>query len=329
MANTCCGDERLGRPRLRFGEVRLCREADAYRQKMNHEMIALLKSLPSAMHADALVFFMGPLGIPILPQFDFFRRYFTPAWSVLYWLEQRAAPRAALSSEARRKARTAHAMALFLHWFDDHLHDDQLPASHLTLLLRSQAWLRMNAALEQLAAGVADGQALVSGYFNDYYGSIDCPPEHKTLDGYCDHFRKQMATGMIVPRLLAALMACGDGFRRALEKAYGSFGIAWRLLDDWLDLATDLQKGCQSAVYFGLPPEIRPLWDRQAQAPDRRQNEAIRRAVVRNGVGGAIERRIRQELELAATTLETIEMAGLAAEMRCLAAPIGGKGGLR
>lgn len=329
MAISCCGDERLGLPRIRFGEVKHGREVDAYRQKMNHEMIALLKSLPSAMHTDALVLFLGPLGIPIVPQFDFFRRYFTPAWSVLYWLEQRSAPRAALPLEALCKARTAHAMALFLHWFDDHLHDDQLPASHLTLLLRSQAWLRMNAALEQLATGVADGQALVSGYFNDYYGSIDCPPEHKTLDGYCDHFRNQMATGMIVPMLLSSVMACDDGFSRALEKAYGSFGIAWRLLDDWLDLATDLQKGCQSAVYYGLPLEIRSLWDRQAQDPALRQNEAIRRAVVQIGVGETIERRIREELDLAATTLETIQMAGLAAEMRCLAAPIVGKGGVR
>ena len=54
-------------------------------------------------------------------------------------------------------AKVAHAMALFPHPLDDHLNDGQLATSHLTLLLRSQAWALMTNALKRLADGVEEG----------------------------------------------------------------------------------------------------------------------------------------------------------------------------
>ena len=90
--------------------------------------------------------------------------------------EQQAGRQPLLTAADRSNARTAHAMALFLHLLDDHLNDGQLPASHLLLLLRSQAWWRMKTALNQMVADVATGERIVNDAFDAYYGSIGSPP---------------------------------------------------------------------------------------------------------------------------------------------------------
>lgn len=309
-------EKRLSNNRLiQFGAVVLSDGADAFRREMNREVIDLMGSLPGAMHADAAVFFMQDLGIPFIPEFDYFRHYFTPAWSILYWLGQHPAVLPSLTTEDRNHAKTAQAMALFLHLLDDHLNDGQLPPTHLNLLLRSQAWLRMNAAFTQLSAGVANGAEIVRSFINDYYASIGSPPPADTLNGYCIHFRKQMATGMIVPVLLAAKLTGDENFSVALQEAYGAFGIAWRLLDDVQDLDADMQTGSHSGIYFDLPPDIRPLWGQASQSGK------VQAAVQRNGTLETLEERIYLELAAAAATMDEIQMTGLAVELRSLARP--------
>jgi hypothetical protein len=300
---------------IRFGEVALSEEAEAFRREMSHELIGLMRSLPGATHADAAVFFMQDLGIPFIPVFDFFGPYVAPAWSILYWLEQHPAIAPSLKTEDRNHARTAHSMALFLHLLDDHLNDGQLPATHLNLLLRSQAWLKMNAAVTHLSAGVDGGAEIVRGFIEAYYASIGAPPPADTLDGYCRHFRHQMATGMIVPVLLAIKLTGDEGFSIALEEAYGAFGIAWRLLDDLQDLEADMRTGSHSGIYFALPPEIQPLWGQMSQVAE------LLAAIARRGIRETLEERISLELASAAATLEKIQMTGLAEECRSLARP--------
>jgi len=321
MGTPLRGNESPATPCIRFGRIALSEEVETFRHAMNRDIIALMKSLPDAVHGDALLFFMDTLAIPIIPQFDLFRNYFAPAWSIIYWTEKRLSPESNPSAEDRRNARTAHAMALFLHLLDDHLNDGQLPASHFNLLLRSQAWLRMQAALTGLSTQVADGQTIVREAANDYYGSIGSPPTTATFDGYCAHFRRQMATGLIAPSLLAGIMGGSDDFQHALRTAYGAFGIAWRLLDDWLDRVSDMHEGCRSAVYYGLPSEARALWDQGRRGPDPPQEQRIHQAIRLHNVGGTIRKRIRSELVSAIALLESIQMTGLADEIRCLAAP--------
>ena len=245
-------------PSVRFGQVTLTEEAALFRHAMNREMMAFFRSLPPSTHADAVVFCMQHFRTPFFPAFDYFRNYPSPAWSVIHWIERHDAGRLRQAPEEGGLARTAHAMALFLHPLDDHLNDGQLPATHLHLLLRSQAWLRMHAALEQLALGVPEGAALVRGFIDAYYASIGAPPAIPTLDDYGTHFRNQMATGLIVPVLMAK-MAAGDAFAAAIETAYGAFGIAWRLLDDLQDMAADMASGSHSAIYFCLPAALQEL----------------------------------------------------------------------
>lgn len=305
-----------------FGRVNPTEAVAAFGHEMNREMMALLQSLPAAMHADAVVFFMQHFRTAFFPDFNYFRNYHTPSWSIIYWLDRMPADHGLLSSEDSRNARTAHAMALFLHPLDDHLADGQLPATHLHVLLRSQAWLRMSVALDRLTVGVAGGEKIVTGLLNEYYASIGSPPELETLDGYCHHFRKQMATGMIVPALLMAKMKCGSGFMEQLKTAYGAFGIAWRLLDDLQDLDVDMQTGSHSAIYFYLAPDIRKLWDQRPQGEDAGHCEKIRMAVYNDGAWEAIKERICIELASAASTMEAIQVTGLAEELRCMARPL-------
>ncbi len=304
---------------IQFGEVGLSDEAVAFRREMNREVIDLMRSLPVAIHADAAVFFMQDLGIPFIPEFDYFRPYVTPAWSILYWLEQHPAIAPNLKTEDRNPAKTAQAMALFLHLLDDHLNDGQLPATHLNLLLRSQAWLRMNAAFTQISSGVGRGSDIVQGFINDYYASIGSPPTVDTLDGYCTHFRRQMATGMIVPVLMAVKLTGDDRFSLALQQAYGAFGIAWRLLDDVQDLDADMRTGSHSGIYFALPNDIRPFWGNASQSGK------VRAALQRHGTLDTLVKRMCRELASAAATMEKIQMTGLAAELHSLARPFVGR----
>jgi hypothetical protein len=315
-------DEGIGFAKLRFGAVSARPELDAFRGELNRELIDLMQSLPAVLHADTVVFFLHDLKIAILPQFDYFRNYFTPAWSIVFWLERLPVRTAPLAEADRQDARTAHAMALFLHLLDDHLNDGQLQASHLALLLRSQAWRRMHQALEGLRAGVATGAGIVEGALEAYYGSIGAPPAPATLEGYCAHFRDQMATGTIVPLLMASKMGYDKNFDDALVAAYGGFGVAWRLLDDWQDLEEDMRSGCRSAVYFAAPADIRRLWDGTPAGDPADRHQKIRTLLHRYGIGDLLKQKINAELTVAAATLERIHLAGLAEELRCLAGPL-------
>jgi hypothetical protein len=301
---------------LQFGRVPLPRTVEAFREEMNAEMMALLQTLPASTHVDAVVFFRKHLGTTFFPVFDFFRHYYAPAWSILYWLEQHPAVAPALKMADRNHARTAHAMALFLHLLDDHLYDGQLPVSHLSLLLRSQAWMQMNTAFTQLAAGVDGGVKLVQDFIDAYYASIGSPPTPDNLDGYCRHFCRQMATGMIVPVLMADKLTGDDQFSAALQEAYGAFGIAWRLLDDVQDMEADMRSGNHSGIYYALPLNVRSSWGQTTQS------DKVRAAVHCNGILTTIKERIYHELASAAAKMEINQMTGLAEEFRRLARPL-------
>jgi hypothetical protein len=244
---------------------------------------------------------------------------------MIYWLIQSRPDDTGLAQRDREKARTAHAMAMFLHSLDDHINDKELAATHLTLLLRSQSWMIMHNALSSLAHGVDQGARIVQGLINEYYSSICRPHDIEFLDGYCDFFRKQMATWFMVPALMTKKMNSDAEFTDAVLMAYGSFGIAWRLLDDIKDLETDFMKGTHSSVYFCLPAEIKSGWDRETE-PKREGSDdhtkAILNHILENRVIEGIRERICSELELAVSTADRYNIAGLADEFRCLARPL-------
>jgi hypothetical protein len=216
-------------------------------------------------------------------------------------------------------------MAMLLHALDDRLHDKEVPVTHLALLVRSQAWMIMKEAFSRLARGIEGGEESVRGFMNDYYAGICKPDETGTLDDYCDLFRKQMATGLIVPVLLARRRVCEEEFSGDIEFLYGSFGISWRLLDDIKDIEADMTEHVRSSIYCCLPENMRALWDDRTEGGVRarkRRAKTLLEYIIEENVIGQIIERIRIELETAASIADRHNMAGLADEFRSLMKPL-------
>lgn len=322
MKRNATGTKTFIDPAIRFGRVPITAAGKAFRHAMNQKMIILVRSLPASMHTDAIIFFKQHFKVPFFPEFDFLCNYYVPAWSILYWIEQEACLKSSITWDDSQNAKVAHAMALFLHPLDDHLNDGQLATSHLTLLLRSQAWALMTNALNRLADGVEEGRAIMSGFINEYYASIGIPPEIDTLDGYCTHFRKQMATGMIAPVLLALKLSADKNFCETLQQAYGAFGIAWRLLDDLQDMESDRANGSRSAVYYCIDAHLRKEWDLAVEKSPGRLTDSADYIQHMSGAQATIKARIFQELEKAVNLATHLGMRGFATELSSLGLPL-------
>jgi hypothetical protein len=208
---------------------------------------------------------------------------------------------------------------------DDHLNDGQMNASHLSLLLRSQSWMMMNHAWNRLANGNEKAQEIIKTHLNDYYSGVCGNEQTGSLDDYCDLFRKQMATGLITPALLARMMSEDDTFTHAVQRAYGSFGVAWRLLDDINDLQEDMFKGHHSSVYVHLSQEMKNRWNRiPCQNADDREGHVtvIVDYLLENNVIERLKARICNELDTAVSIAAVVDLEGLADEFRCLLRPL-------
>jgi hypothetical protein len=264
-------------------------------------------------------------GLSFGDELNFFRNYYVPSWSIIYWLTKSFPIDKKLTEKDIKNAITAHSMAMCLHSLDDHLNDGEMPVTHLNLLLRSQSWMIMNNALSTLADGVDGGLEIVRGFIDDYYSSIGGSIEILSLDSYCNLFRKQMATGMIVPVLMTKKMTRDEEIVSAIQKAYGSFGVAWRLLDDIKDIETDMMKRIHSSIYVSLPESIKNYWDKHDQEQlDKKNDKAmvILDCLLENGIINKIKERICNELQSAASIADFYKIAGLADEFRFLAKPL-------
>jgi len=316
-----------------FGKGELSKMKNTFYRRFNNEILSLCRSLPESVQTDSMLFLMQYSRLNLGDELDFFANYYPPAWSILYWLSHDSTLLAKrLKEQDVSNAVTAQSMAMFLHSLDDHLTDGQVPVSHLTLLLRSQAWTIMNRAFGNLAEGVPAGERTVKRFIDDYYASIQDSKGIKSIDSYCDLFRRQMAIGMIAPILLSMKMTGLSDFTRDIEMAYGSFGIAWRLLDDIRDIGDDIEKGAHSSIYFCLPEQVRTHWDNntvrnRAAAKDSRN--AVLDHVLENSLVEKIKGRICAELETAASIVEAHNMIGFAKEFRCLAHPLKNSGGTK
>jgi hypothetical protein len=281
--------------------------------------------LPRSMHTKAALFLMEFLHTSFIGGLNFVNYFYTPAWSTLFWLIRSCRDKKELDPKYIEDAKTGHTMAMFLHAFDDHLTDGQLPVTQLALLMRSQSWMIMNRAFKRLAKGVEKGAAIVRDFIDDYYSSIGTSDQIESLDSYCAFFRKQMATCLIVPVLMAKRMYANEEFASSLQAAYSSFGIAWRLLDDLQDIETDMMKGVHSSLYTCLPDEIRKGWDRVKEGKaDGRGGSAgqVLNHLLASGAIDRIRQRIYSELASAASIADSCSMSGLADELRCLLKPL-------
>lgn len=307
-----------------FGDVHLTDQEKDFYTVFNREIISLCDSLPESVRGLALLFLMKYSGLSIGQDLDFFKNYYTPSWSVIYWLSQFSPNRERFSKEDIQNTITAQSMAMKLHSLDNHLNDQQVPASHLTLLLRSQSWTIMIKALKNLSCGIDSGERVVKDFLNDYYSGIIESKNVETLDSYCDLFKKQMATWLIVPVLMARKITTDEKFTCAVQAAYESFGIAWRLLDDIIDIGKDMKKGAHSAVYVCLSKKIKKLWETVNIEESNNQYahyDIILEYILKNRLIDRIKNRIISELESAASISDSSQMTELAREFRCLLKP--------
>jgi hypothetical protein len=311
---------------INFGKVRLSKTESTFYQQFSKEIIALCRSLPKAAQTDAILFLMCYSRAILSDKLDFFANYYSPTWSILYWLSHNYTfPRQQLKKSDITNAVTAQSMAMLLHSLDDHLIDGQVSASPLTLLLRSQAWTIMNRAFRNLAEGVPAGEEAVGSFIDAYYTSIRDSHRPESLDSYCGLFRNQMSIGMIASILLSMKMTGNPDFTRDIEMAYGSFGVAWRLLDDIRDIGDDIKNGAHTSIYLCLPEEVRTHWNNNAtrsRATARISTNAVMNHILENGLIDKIKERICSELETAASIVEAHNITGLAREFRCLADPL-------
>lgn len=308
-----------------FGKINFSDRKRSFYRKINREIILLCKSLPKSTQIDTFIFLLQYAGLSFGDEFDFFRNYYAPSWSILYWLLQSSSGERNLCKEDTRKAITAHSMAMILHPLDDHLNDNELPVNHLVLLLRAQIWMVMNTAFNGLAQGIIKGGETVKDLINDYYTGIRSYEKINTLDQYCDLFRKQMATWLVTPVLLSKKKTNDECFVSDIQTAYGSFGIAWRLLDDINDINTDLMKSVHSSIYYSLPDRIKSLWDKQRGELSIKENtfqKITLEYILENKIVEHIKERISIELELAASIADHYNLRGLSDEFRCLKKPI-------
>ena len=250
--------------------------------------------------------------------------YYVPAWSIIYWLIKFCSDSSKLKHQDIENAKAAHFMAMFLHALDDHLNDQQIPVTHLTLLLRSQSWVVLNRAARSLAAGLDGGEEIIQNFIDDYYASIRSEKDANSLDGFCERFRKQMATWFIVPIILAKKISRDEEFSRAVQSAYGSFGIAWRLLDDIQDLETDMNNGVHSSIFVCLSEDMQKLWHPQparSLRDNRRFLEPVWDHILEKNIIGTLKDRISSELKSAVSLAGAYRLNGLADELNCLLRP--------
>jgi hypothetical protein len=311
--------------RIDFGPVNLSEEEKEFSRELNREILWLCKSLPGSTQTEAALFLLKYLRVSLDDGVNFVRYFYAPAWSILFWLMKSNPGETRLKQRDIQNAKTGHTMAMFLHAIDDHLTDQQVPVTHLTLLLRSQSWMLMNNAFSKLAAALDGGTEIAEHFIDDYYWSVYHSDGLESLDSYCDLFRKQMATALIVPVLIAKRKTADEEFARSIQAAYESFGIAWRLLDDLQDIEKDMMKGIHSSLYICLPGEIRTGWDQvKEEKADENGGSAgqVLNYVLASGIIDRIKQRICSELESAALKVDSWDMTGFADELRCLLRPL-------
>jgi len=304
---------------LDFGIINLSPEKRELYQILNREMPELCRGLPESARDRAIDFLMAYGRVTPGGPLDFFSRYYPPAWSVIYHIHGMESRESDNSRINLHTALGGQALAMFLHSYDDHLNDGDIPASHLALLVRSAAWMRFNNCIKHFADKTPESAAIAENLINDYYAGMMHGSRIQTLEQYCSLFRKQMATWLVMPLCTAKSLETDDSVTGLIRKSYESFGVAWRLLDDVNDLEEDLTDQRPAAPYWALPDKHRRLWDIKNK---KERLEKITSILIKEAALKKIIRKIDAEMKSAEKFAEQAGLHGLAAEYSELRRPV-------
>ena len=301
---------------LDFSQPMLDKRLLSWQKAFNDEITSLCRGLPASQQAGALIFLMNYSGITIGTDMDFFKNYYHPAWTILAHIAEAGASDGTPDNFPHHIR--AHAMAMFLHSLEDHLTDEEIRTDNRTLLLHGEAWRRYRNALDAITREEQNRRMMTEEYLDRYFSTIAVPPEEETLEGYCNHFRDQMATWTLTPFLLAQEAGVGID-PEFLCEAYEAFGIAWRLLDDLNDLEEDLAKGTRSAAYYVLEPQWQALFNLRENPRD--MEELLKHLV--NGEGlEELRALVAGFLSQGTEAAQSAQLAAFGAELKHLAAPV-------
>ncbi|PJZ69087.1 hypothetical protein CH373_17600 [Leptospira perolatii] len=236
----------------------LLEDEQALLRKMNDALLNACRLMPSSFRSEAVLFLYQYSGSPIGEELNYFKEYYPPSFTILARLMEKNTK--SQNDQYSGHLIEAHSMALLLHSLDDHLVDQSLILTHLLLQFRTVIWLKYQDSLNYLVQILSDGKKIVERVIDDYFRSIQETRRLNSLDSYLDRFRKQMGTWSLQPYLLALELE-GIDFANKLLLMYESFGIAWRLADDYQDLEEDLDRGDISSMIYFLPNELRADWN--------------------------------------------------------------------
>ena len=234
--------------RIDFGVPAPDAEVDALGWRLAGRIGELITALPEPLRAEAAAVLTGYHG----SRAHFVSLFYRPAWSFLRWLPS-AGPQVAEAAER------AHALALFLHLWDDHLSDRQLDPDLIRLQLRGLAWERFSSAAQYLCAVSGVPRSQVDLLVDAYLVSTHRSGEVATLDEHAERMVQQVGIWRVVPRLYGQIVG-GTADADALSLIVERFSVAWRLVDDVQDAAVDVRSGQPNAVFYAMAAAGRAEW---------------------------------------------------------------------
>ncbi len=306
---------------LSFGEVVPGREEEALYKVLNEQILDLCRGLPQPMQSPGIMFMMEYSGLAPGETLDFYKNYYKPVWTIIYHISKKFEPARSLTEREMETALKGQAMSLFLHSIDDHLTDGQIGTSHLMLLLRTEAWMRMTEAIESFSENNKEFKSIAEQLINEYYKgvcSLHCP---KNFNEFCAQFKKEISTIYIMPLLTAKKLGSTDELMSDIKKCIASFGLAWRLIDDINDLEQDI-KGEHSGLYYSLPSTGRELWDSIDTGKNGTAAEQITKIITENRIIERITSQITEELKKASLIAGKHKMDELSRQYSVMRAPL-------
>ena len=301
--------------RIDFGRPPPEPAIDALGARLAADLSGMMAGLPASLRDEAEATLSGYCR----GRAHFIALFYRPVWSFLHWLPP---PDSLLLEQACR----VQAAALFLHLWDDHLSDGQLAPDLVRLHLRSLVWQAFCSGTATLlqAAGVQPSR--VQRLVDDYLATTHRPGSASTLADHAERMVRQVGIWRVVPLLFGQITG-GPDAASALCRVVERFSVAWRLLDDVQDAASDIRTGQQNALYLACDGEGRAAWaecGRRSQGLS--QPEAESWAVVCRGLeSGPLEKvlsQINAELAAAETAALAQGWTGLAVELEgCRVAP--------
>ena len=249
---------KINPPDINFGNIELNTGQKELFNLLNHELLDLCRELPGPLQMDATMFLMNYSGCRMGEPFEFFRKYYVPAWSVLYWMREKST---SITDEIFLPGISAHGMAMFLHLLDDHLSDGQIKTNHTNLQLRTLAWVKFENEVAAAANTVPGGIETTMVLIDLYFSGINNSETPEDISEFSALFRKQMATWLIIPLFFARLISNDETYHQEIRAMYESFGLAWRFLDDLQDFFIDAYKGEKTSIHAILDDTGRRLRD--------------------------------------------------------------------